>query len=429
MPEVKEMFIDFGDNHRFNNYRPISILPVISKVFEKCVHNQIIKYLELNNLLSSKQFGFRSKRSTELATAYFIDKIRQNMNNGKLTGVIYVDLSKAFDNISHAMILNKLPRFGISGTPQQWISSYLFGRKQQVCLKGILSPPSPITCGVPQGSILGSLLFLLIFNDSVETMSSCQLLMYADDTVIFFSHKDINQIEINLSKDFDSFTRWLQLNELIINTKVGKIEEMLFGTGKRLSKAEKISLDISNNGSNINDTTSYKYLGLGLTNTLCMTEHIKSSLKKASSRVNLLKKMRYFVDSKTAALVYQSMILPILFYCPFVTLATIPNHLKEKIATMENRAERMIGGDFVIPRSENIKQKRICSFVHQCINGKVYDEFKNYFQLKNTRSSTRNGPMVHVPTFKLETYRTSFYVQGAILNHFTLYLQSGSEKL
>jgi len=76
MPEVKEMFIDFGDNHRFNNYRPISILPVISKVFEKCVHNQIIKYLELNNLLSSKQFGFRSKRSTELATAYFIDKIR-----------------------------------------------------------------------------------------------------------------------------------------------------------------------------------------------------------------------------------------------------------------------------------------------------------------------------------------------------------------
>jgi len=175
---------------------------------------------------------------------------------------------------------------------------------------------------------------------------------------------------------------------------------MLFGTGKRLSKAEKISLDISNNGSNINDTTSYKYLGLGLTNTLCMTEHIKSSLKK---------------DSKTAALVYQSMILPILFYCPFVTLATIPNHLKEKIATMENRAERMIGGDFVIPRSENIKQKRICSFVHQCINGKVYDEFKNYFQLKNTRSSTRNGPMVHVPTFKLETYRTSFYVQGAVL--------------
>ena len=138
-----------GETHKFDNYRPISILPVISKIFEKCVHNQLMNYLESNKLLSSKQFGFRRKRSTELATAYFIDKIRHAVDKGEYTGAIYVDLSKAFDTISHAMIVNKLPQFGITGVAQQWIASYLFARQQQVRYKWILSPPSPIFCGVP----------------------------------------------------------------------------------------------------------------------------------------------------------------------------------------------------------------------------------------------------------------------------------------
>ena len=142
-----------GETHKFDNYRPISILPVISKIFEKCVHNQLMNYLESNKLLSSKQFGFRRKRSTELATAYLIDKIRHAVDKDEYTGAIYVDLNKAFDTISHAMIVNKLPQFDITSVAQQWIASYLFARQQQVRYKGILSPPSPIFCGVSQGSI------------------------------------------------------------------------------------------------------------------------------------------------------------------------------------------------------------------------------------------------------------------------------------
>ena len=146
-----------------------------------------MNYLESNKLLSSKQFVFRRKRSTELATAYFIDKIRHAMDKGEYTGAIYVDLSKAFDTISHGMIVNKLPQFGITGVAQQWIASYVFARQQQVRYKWILSPPSPIFCGVPQGSILEPLLFLPVFNDSTETLSTCHILLYADDTVIFYS--------------------------------------------------------------------------------------------------------------------------------------------------------------------------------------------------------------------------------------------------
>ena len=115
------------------------------------------------------------------------------MDKGKCTRVIYVNLSKTSDTISHAMIVNKLPQFGITGVAQQWITSYLFGGQQQERYKGILSPPSPIFCGVPQGSILGPLLFLLVFNDSTETLSTCHILMYADDTVIFYSNKDLKE--------------------------------------------------------------------------------------------------------------------------------------------------------------------------------------------------------------------------------------------
>ena len=218
-----------GETHKFDNYRPISILPVISKIFEKCVHNQLMNYLESNKLLSSKQFGFRRKRSTELATAYFIDKIHHAMDKGEYTAAIYVDLSKAFDTISHAMIVNKPPKFGITGVAQQWIASYLFARQQQVS--------SPIFCRVSQGSILGLLLFLLVSNDSTETLSTCHILMYADDIVIlFYSNKDLKKIEEHLSRDFHPFATWLACKELIINTKIGKTETVLFGTVKSLQK-------------------------------------------------------------------------------------------------------------------------------------------------------------------------------------------------
>jgi len=138
-----------GPRDNFDNYRPISVLPAVSKILEKCVHQQIMNHVETHSLLSSFQFGFRKNHSTVLASVYFIDKIRKAMDKGMLTGAIYIDLSKAFDTISHASIIEKLPDFGITGTPQSWFSSYLFGRFQQVSYDGTLSSREPLFCGVP----------------------------------------------------------------------------------------------------------------------------------------------------------------------------------------------------------------------------------------------------------------------------------------
>ena len=128
-----------GPQNNIDNYRPITILPTISKILEKCVHSQLMMYLETNKFLSINQFGFRSKRSTELATTLFTDNIRKAMDKGEMTGAVYIDLSKAFDTISHCAIITKLNEYGVRSVENEWFCSYLFGRSQSVCVDGVFS--------------------------------------------------------------------------------------------------------------------------------------------------------------------------------------------------------------------------------------------------------------------------------------------------
>ena len=279
-----------GAKNTFDNYQPISVLPSLSKIFEKCVHHQLMNYLEQHNPLSKCQFGYRRKRSTEHAITLFTDQIRKAMDKGQMTGAIFVDLSNTLDTISHASIINRLSLYGLCGTSQQWIMSYLFARTQCVSYKGTLSSPSYIYCGVPQGSMLGPLLFLLHFNDSVEFLSTCNMLMYADDTVTYFFDSNINSIQSNLQRDFQSLSKYLYNNELIMNLKKGKTEIMLFGTDQRIRRLENSTLQIQHNDLTVNMTYSYKYLGVTLTSSLNMTDHLNALIKKASSRIHLLKK-------------------------------------------------------------------------------------------------------------------------------------------
>ena len=264
------------------------------------------------------------------------------MDRGMLTGAIYIDLSKAFDTIGHSVMLEKLPKFGITGLSQQWFCSYLFSRYQCVSYNGTLSATEPIFCGVPQGSILGPLLFLMHFNDAVNVLRNCKITMCADDTVLFFSHKVINEIKKILQKDFDHLCNWLEDNELIINTKKGKTEVMVFGTCQRLKRLDSPSLIIERNISTINNTATYQYLGLDLNCTLNMSNHLRKSLKKAMTRINLLKKIRPLLDSKSAGKIYNAMVLPVLTNCPYATCGTVSSSLESKIRSAENCAQKII---------------------------------------------------------------------------------------
>ena len=150
-----------GNHDLPENYRPISVLPVLSKVFEKAVHYQLLQFLETNKLLSNSQ----------LAAALLCDNIRKEMNNGNMIGAVYLDLSKAFDTIGHGLLLNKLNTYGVSGKELNWFTDYLFNRTQIVEIENVRSDTEPVYCGVLQGSILSPLLFIVFFNDLVENLN------------------------------------------------------------------------------------------------------------------------------------------------------------------------------------------------------------------------------------------------------------------
>ena len=224
-----------GDVTDMDNFRPISILSVASKVLERAVHHQLCDFLDKHKLLSPYQCGFRRKHSTESATIAFSDFIRRGMDQGLLTGAVFIDLRKAFDSIGHDALLSKLEYYGLRGTELDWFRSYLIDRKQVVNFGKETSNPCSITSGVQQGSILGPLLFVLFLNDVPVVLKHCQILMYADDTVIYFSAKDATQIAKTLSEELASVNQWLLDNSLFMHK--GKTECVLFGTNAKLASS------------------------------------------------------------------------------------------------------------------------------------------------------------------------------------------------
>ena len=196
----------------------------MSKLFEKILANQLTEHLESNNLLNEYQFGFRSKRSTASAILYFTEHICQSLNSGQIT--IFINLCKAFDTVNHCILLNKLKYFNWSFSAMEMVASYLSKWSQLVHIEQVTSSLLESNIGVPQGSILGPLLFKLL---SVCKLS--ETIMYADDTVIFTSDSNITKINNKLSTDLDEIVKWLYQNHLTVNTK--KTECMYFRSDQK----------------------------------------------------------------------------------------------------------------------------------------------------------------------------------------------------
>jgi len=236
-------------------------------------------FLESEKLLNNQQYGFRRKRSTKMAATLLSDRIRREVDSGKLVGAIYLDLTKAFDTIGHNVLINKLPTFGINGRELSWLTDYLFNRSQIVECSGHRSNKEHILTGVPQGSILGPLLFIMFYNDLTDHVHHADIIMYADDTVLTYADKDPTKIEVALNKDMVTINDFCTENELIVNTKKGKTEVMLFGTSKRLKLHGK-SLEIYYADKLINFVTSYKYLGVVVDNMLTLNENFTKAIKR-----------------------------------------------------------------------------------------------------------------------------------------------------
>ncbi len=209
-----------GSKTQVANYRPISILPIVSKVAEKWIANQLIKHLDKGfTPLHRMQFSFRPNHSTETANCFLVEKIKCLLDTNPCVGAVFLDLKKAFDTVNHQVLLNKLTYFNFSTDAISWFQSYLSKRTQCVTIDGVTSPFLSNHVGVPQGSILGPLLFSMYINDLPDVCPEFNVQMYADDAVIFIHGKDAKTIATNLTNALTKVQNWLSQTCLILNTK------------------------------------------------------------------------------------------------------------------------------------------------------------------------------------------------------------------
>ena len=401
-----------GSTKENNNFRPISVLTACSKILEKAVHKQLVEHLESNHLLSETQFGYRKHRSTELATILLTDNIRKAVDEGNVVGVLYVDLSKAFDTLSHSVLLEKLRSFGISGTTYEWFSDYLFNRKQFCTIENCESEMMNITCGVPQGSILGPLLFLIYFNDFEKCLKSTKTLSFADDTVIYVHGKTKEQVETMLNEDLTYISSYFKINQLVINLKKGKTETMLFGTAKRLSRFGK-KLTLYYNGDEIQSTETYKYLGTTLDSNLSLSTNFDIMYKKTIAKLRMLYSLRKYLDQFSKIEIFRGMILPCITYNCAINLH-LTQAQKQKLHSIDKLAAKTISGHKTVV--ENEIKKHSVLLVRKCMENETCENFKNYFKMNlHGRVTRNNGHSLKIPNTKLKYAKCSFFPMGVTL--------------
>ena len=382
------------------DYRPISVLPAPSKVIERLVYNQLVYYLECNILLDKRQHGFRKNHSTVTAIIEVIQYLYERTDVGDTVHCAFVDYSKAFDTLDHEILCKKLGNIGFNRQIVCWCRNYLANRSQSVKLGEQRSPLLPISCGVPQGPILGPLFFIIYVNDLLELFphDGVKITLYADDTVLYISHQDPTQAAFILEEGLRTLSKWCTQNKMTINVKKTKhmvLSPLTYGTKHVLLNGE--ILDIVH---------VYNYLGVKIDDKLSFEPFLKEKCNKVNMRIYQLSRLRKYITRNVASLIYKQTILPVVEYADQM-VESGPSDKVDRLQVLQEKAVKIIDNkehpEMDIPILSNyyriapLKERRA---EHLCVL--MLRRSKDEMYLDNSRPEIhlRNRNKIKFNTFK-----------------------------
>ena len=283
------------------------------------------------------QSGFRPNYSTDFCLTFLNDKIIQGFDSGLLTGMILIDLQKAFDTINYTILLEKMKVLGFSDQVINWFQSYLLNRNFHIAIGNSVSNAGELTCGVPQGSILGPLLFLLYVNDMKQAID-CDLFLYADDSCLVFQHKNVKEIEINLNKNFSNLCDWFVDNRLSIHFGEDKTKSILFAPKNKIKKIDK--LDITYNGIHIKQCSKVTYLGCILDESLSGESMALYVMDKINNKIKFLYRKSKYLTKSLRRLLCNALIQPHFDYACSARYPNLNKGFKKKLQVTQNKCIR-----------------------------------------------------------------------------------------
>ncbi|MDQ5930176.1 MAG: hypothetical protein QG594_1963 [Bacteroidota bacterium] len=437
MAYITPIYKGKGIRSDLNNYRPISVISPIAKVFEILVAKKMKHYLESNGILHDSQFGFRAGRSCELALNTIVEDWREDLDDNREVVAVFLDLSKAFDTVDHQLLLKKMHFYNFSSKFVKLITNYLTDRAMKVKIDGCLSKSEPLKVGVPQGSVLGPLLFIVYINDLCHLPLKSKILLFADDTTFYLSGLHLNQVLEQISKDMQIVKEWLSNNRLILN--ISKTHAMHLSN--KSNSVSDSNLFIEFDDEKIGFVTETKILGVILDNKLKFSSHIYTTCNKINSKSFLLSRSLHLFSTSFRPILFKLFIQSYFDYCSSLFLhsnkadrnrleksfnKSIYRLLKLNIFTLNSSQQLTILSKFKILPSLYRQLFHFTNFLFKIVtykNSSLYNKIMKYS--KSSKSTSSNNRCTRYlyddPSFKTNFYKFSFTrISIKFLNNFLL---------
>ena len=412
-----------GDRATPANYRPISLLPVCSKLLERCVNEQLTSHLHLNNLVYLLQSGFRPQHSTQTLLLHCTDSWYKALDRKQFVGVIFLDISKAFDTVNHDLLLAKLSHLGLSPSTVTWFRSYLTDRSQVTRVGDCSSSLGFPSSGVPQGSVLGPTLFSAFINDLPEVLPPDSTVLFADDTSIYIISDNLPSLNSSLQLCLNLANLWMMKNGLRLNTLKSKC--MLIHSSRRKVEGK---LELCVDGLPIEQVRVFKFLGVLLNDTLTWNDHIGHICTKVSRSLNLLRRLSWFLPKSLLLLYFKSYVLPTFDYCD-VVWSNCTNEDAKRLETLFNFGCRLVLHKPRFYSASSARQElhfttlsarrkfHMCQTMYKCMNSLSPPYLTRLFRTPSTHHNTRasSTKQLNLPMTNSTFGQKAFSFTGALV--------------